>query len=75
VTVQGHKIPVEVDSEMKSLLWVLILEGRKLGMGILASGTSSLLDITGLFWLKTLHRIRTWGSKKGPTTITTAAYP
>jgi hypothetical protein len=29
-------IPAEVDWEMRTLLWVLILEGHMLGMGILA---------------------------------------
>jgi hypothetical protein len=46
MTIQGHRIPAEVDREMKSLLWVLILKGLKHVIGTLASGTGSLLDIT-----------------------------
>jgi hypothetical protein len=75
MTIQGHRILVEVDWEMGSLLWVLILEGRKFEIRTLASGTSSLLDVTGRFWPKALCRIRMWGSTKGPTTVATAAYP
>jgi hypothetical protein len=78
VTIQGHRILDEVDWKVRSLIWVLIPEGCKLGMGILTLCTSSLLDITGQFWPKTLCRIRTWGGgggTKGPTTVTTAAYP
>jgi hypothetical protein len=45
MTIQGHRIPDEVDREMMSLLWVLILEGHKHVIGILASGTGSPLAI------------------------------
>jgi hypothetical protein len=68
-------IPAEVDWEMRSLLWVFILEGHKLEIRTLSLGTSSLLDITGRFWPKALRRIRMWGSTKDPTAVTTAAYP
>jgi hypothetical protein len=37
MTIQGHRIPAEVDREMKSLLWVLILKGLKHVIGTLAS--------------------------------------
>jgi hypothetical protein len=43
--IQGQRIPAKVDREMRSLLWVLILEGCKHVIGTLASGTSSLLAI------------------------------
>jgi hypothetical protein len=49
MTIQGHRIPVKVDWEMRSILWVLILEGRKLKIRTLTSGISSLLDVTGQF--------------------------
>jgi hypothetical protein len=75
MTIQGHRIHAEVDQERRNLLWVLILEGLKLEIRTLASTTNSLLAVTGLFWPKALHRIRTWGSSKGPTVVTTADYP
>jgi hypothetical protein len=46
MTIQGHRIPAEVDWEMRSLLWVLILEGCKHVIGTLTSGTGSLMAIT-----------------------------
>jgi hypothetical protein len=49
MTIQGHRIPVKVDWEMRSILWVLIIEGRKLKIRTLTSGISSLLDVTGQF--------------------------
>jgi hypothetical protein len=41
---------------------------------ILASGTSSLLDVIGQFWLKNSTLYLNMGAK-GPTAITTVAYP
>jgi hypothetical protein len=53
--IQGHRMPAEVDWEMRSLLWVLILEGRKLEIRTLALGTNSILDVIGQFWPKILY--------------------
>jgi hypothetical protein len=60
-----NRIPAEVDWEMSSLLWVLILEGRKLETRTLASGTSSILHVIGQFWSKNSTSYPNMGEYKG----------
>jgi hypothetical protein len=63
--IQGHRMPAEVDWEMRSLLWVLILEGRKLEIRTLALGTNSILDVIGQFWPKYSMSYPNVGEYKG----------